>query len=356
VPLSRHSLEFLAQYARDLPSLQAATADAERLIESILKDSGCEVHVVTSRTKSLDSIRGKLRKKSYPDPNREITDCIGIRIITYYAGTVDVVVRILRGEFEVDEGRSVDKASTLRRGEFGYKSVHLIARLTTARARMPENSSLRGKWMEIQVRSILQHAWAEIEHEVVYKAGVEYPDEVLRQFASLAGALEILDREFTELRKKKNQLIDEYRDAYRKSLDEHKPLDSARLLGFLEASRPDGLSWRQAEINEIPFLPKVETSCVEALRTVRLGTAKTLRSLMNSQRFRSQVNSFASANGIEPSKVSHLALVVIAIGLKNLSILKRQFPDIIRDPSLQSIIDERERRRAEARRRAARAR
>jgi len=53
---------------------------------------------------------------------------------------------------------------------------------------------------EIQVRTILQHAWAEIEHDLVYKSPADIPFRVRRRFASLAGLLEIADREFESLR------------------------------------------------------------------------------------------------------------------------------------------------------------
>jgi hypothetical protein len=55
---------------------------------------------------------------------------------------------------------------------------------------------LRKRWFEIQVRSLLEHAWAEIEHEIVYKSGITQPDAVRRRFAALAGSLELFDSEF----------------------------------------------------------------------------------------------------------------------------------------------------------------
>jgi len=49
---------------------------------------------------------------------------------------------------------------------------------------------------EIQVRTVLQHAWAEIEHDIQYKSTITIPTEIRRRFVALAGMLEIADREF----------------------------------------------------------------------------------------------------------------------------------------------------------------
>jgi len=46
----------------------------------------------------------------------------------------------------------------------------------------------------------LQHAWAEIEHDLGYKVGATIPVPVRRRFSRLAGLLEIADREFKEIR------------------------------------------------------------------------------------------------------------------------------------------------------------
>jgi ppGpp synthetase/RelA/SpoT-type nucleotidyltranferase len=72
----------------------------------------------------------------------------------------------------------------------------MIVRLKGPRSKPPEFAFARGKWFEIQVRSILEHAWAEIEHEVVYKSGMEFPGQFKRRFAAIAGLLEMIDKDF----------------------------------------------------------------------------------------------------------------------------------------------------------------
>jgi hypothetical protein len=83
-----------------------------------------------------------------------------------------------------------------REERFGYKSVHYLVELKGDRTRLPEYERFAGLVAEIQVRTVLQHAWAEIEHDIQYKSTVTIPTEIRRRFVALAGMLEIADREF----------------------------------------------------------------------------------------------------------------------------------------------------------------
>jgi len=98
-------------------------------------------------------------------------------------------------EFEVID-RS-DKGQELEEEErFGYKSIHYLVRLRLNRAQLPEYSRFCESVTEVQLRTILQHAWAEIEHDIQYKAASVIPVEIRRRFMALAGMLEMADREF----------------------------------------------------------------------------------------------------------------------------------------------------------------
>ena len=145
----------------------------------------------------------KIRRegKSYNNPLEEVTDLAGVRIICYFVSDVDKIVPWIKNEFVVDETRSVDKRKSIDPSVFGYASVHLIVELSEARIRLPEYSAFKDMKCEVQIRTILQHSWAEIEHDIVYKASEDIPFELRRRFASLAGLLEIADREFESLNK-----------------------------------------------------------------------------------------------------------------------------------------------------------
>jgi ppGpp synthetase/RelA/SpoT-type nucleotidyltranferase len=292
----------------------------------------------------MASLRAKLRQKKYAKPAQQLTDSIGVRVITYYRDDVDRVADRLKERFEINAEESTDRRRQLDVQEFGYTSVQLIARLKHSEIQAPQYQALGGRWFEVQIRSILEHAWAEIEHEVVYKAGVEYSDEVLRRFAALAAGLELLDGQFLVLRGQRNVLVEGYRDRYRGRLDPRQPFDAARLLGFLEAVRPLGRSWRQAAQEGKPFAAGLERSCVEALKAVGLGTAASLRAMLSSARFRGAVRYFAAAQGIAPAQLSHLAVVVVAVAVKDARHIQQHVPEIVFDPAIAGLVQRRAQR------------
>ena len=131
----------------------------------------------------------------YPDPLEQITDKAAIRIITFFPRTVQEIDQMLREEFSVLE--HMDKGESLLEEErFGYQSVHYLVSLNKVRTSLPEYQRFTDAIVEVQVRTILQHAWAEIEHDIQYKSSATIPRDIKRRFMSLAGLLEIADREF----------------------------------------------------------------------------------------------------------------------------------------------------------------
>ena len=180
--------EYRAQQGR----YAALQGDALRLIEGLIEGAGIKIHHLTSRLKTPGSLAEKLRRK----PGRyaaldDVTDLVGLRIITYFEQDVAAVARALEAVFTVDWDNSVDKSKFHDPDRFGYLGVHYVVRFES-RA-YSGNSSPR---FEVQIRSILQHAWAEIEHDLGYKSRAAVPREVQRRFYRLAGLLEVADEEF----------------------------------------------------------------------------------------------------------------------------------------------------------------
>src|SRR5664280_60014 len=166
---------FLKRFERDKASYDLASNQATALIKEVLINSPALIHVIGSRCKESSSLWLKLCEKGYGQPKRQVNDLVAARVITYYKDAVPIVVNALSEALEIDRRKSVDKREELEAVEFGYTSVHLIARTKGSWSTSPQYFALRDKWFEIQVRSVLEHAWAEIEHEVVYKSGIDYP-------------------------------------------------------------------------------------------------------------------------------------------------------------------------------------
>jgi ppGpp synthetase/RelA/SpoT-type nucleotidyltranferase len=170
------------------------------LIE-LLDDNGIYVHFISSRTKTKASLSKKIdSKKDKYNSLSDITDISGIRIITYLESDVNRVAELVEREFQIDNENSIDKRK-LKSDQFGYRSLHYVISLSEQRASISENIKYKSLKIEIQIRSILQHAWAEIEHDLGYKGAIAIPENFKRNFNRLAALLETADIEFDRLKK-----------------------------------------------------------------------------------------------------------------------------------------------------------
>jgi len=317
---------YLKQYERELGQHEKAARLAEDLVQELLADVPIQIHAITSRCKKLASLRLKLRAKKYRQPGRQLTDKLGVRVITYFENDIAPVVELLQRELKINRPKSEDKRTKLSLREFGYLSVHLIARPKGRWSRLSKYRPLRGTWFEIQVRSILEHAWAEIEHEVVYKSGIIFPNETKRRFARLAGALEILESEFFALRTERWKLIDAYVAAFEEDTKiSQDVLDSAKLIALLEVERPHRAGWRSASGTETPFPPGIEAVCAAALRSAGIKSSATLQRVLRSKALKAAEKKFTSLSLQVPT---HLATVLIAVATRSPAIFRDYFPDM----------------------------
>lgn len=206
----------------------------ELMIKGILEYSEIDFHSITSRAKDIESFKKKAGKDKYLDPKTEILDLAGIRITAYVESDVNKICEVIEREFNIIPEHSVNKSEILKYNEVGYRSVHYVAKLKGNRATLPEYKGLDAPF-EIQIRTILQHAWAEIEHDRNYKfEGSELPEhaQIKRRFALLAANLETVDREFNAIIRDidfyGNQVIE---DTKKGKLDI--PIDSISLTKYL---------------------------------------------------------------------------------------------------------------------------
>lgn len=203
-----------------------------RLLQ-MLESQRIRVHSVTYRVKHPDSLAEKLRRqgKEYRSLS-DVTDLLGLRVITYFADDVDRVVALVDGAFAVDPERSVDKRRAQEPDRFGYASVHKICRLAADPGEPAAVRRLAGLSFEIQIRSILQHAWAEIEHDLGYKAAHTIPAPIRRRFSILASLLELADDEFIRLRNELAAYSQQLSEAVR-SRPEAVAIDPVSLAAFI---------------------------------------------------------------------------------------------------------------------------
>jgi ppGpp synthetase/RelA/SpoT-type nucleotidyltranferase len=189
-----------------------------RVLEEAIKRRGIRVHSVQSRAKDAANFGRKAAQPSdidpaspkYPRPLDQITDLAGVRVITYFPSTLKDIDLMLVDEFQIVE-RSDKGAELIEEDRFGYQSIHYLVKLTPLRSRLPEYERFAEAIAEIQVRTILQHTWAEIEHDIQYKSAAVIPAQIRRRFTALAGMLEVADREFQAIQDADKQLTAEAR-------------------------------------------------------------------------------------------------------------------------------------------------
>ena len=199
--LDAHSEAILEEYRKNLPRFNETMARVRQTLENTFKQAGLLVAAIESRVKSEDSLAGKLELKgSKYHSLADITDIIGMRVITFYIDDVDKVASVLERLFEIDWENSIDKRKAHEIDSFGYLSLHYICRIPEHAYSDPEHPEVNKIRFEVQMRTVLQHAWANMNHDTGYKSGVEVPKVYLRNMSRLAGMLELIDDEFSRIR------------------------------------------------------------------------------------------------------------------------------------------------------------
>lgn len=207
----------LTQYDQQRKKYERFAREVEHQLRCILEEEGIVCNAITSRVKERDSLTQKIDVKSDKYKSlSEVTDIAGIRIITYYDSDVERAAKIVEREFCVDKENSINKREALGPEKFGYCSVHYVVSMNEDRLKLPENRGYAGIKCEIQIRTVLQHAWAEIEHDLGYKSEIDIPKDIRRSFSRLAGLLEVADKEFQEIR----DFLETYREKVEAEISE----------------------------------------------------------------------------------------------------------------------------------------
>lgn len=228
----------ISWYLERRPIYEHLSKKVESIIHEIISDEKIPIHAIFSRAKEVESFSKKIEDPKYTNPSTQITDLSGIRIITYVESDMLKVAELLKSFFEIDEKNSVDKSESLGVDRVGYRSIHYIAKLPADRIKLPEYKKFKDLYFEIQIRTILQHAWAEIEHDKDYKFSGELPANLKRRFKVLAGVLELADREFNQIATE----IDRYSNSVNSDTKKDKlniTIDSISLKSFINVKFPE---------------------------------------------------------------------------------------------------------------------
>ena len=233
-----------ATYAESKPRYDEALARFLAIVEPILTAGGLSP-TLKGRVKEFPSYYAKklrLLKQAWTDKAAPlpVNDIVAIRVVCPFLGDLAIAEKLLSEHFEVVEVERKGAERSFR--EFGYESIHLLVRIPEEL--MPLCPHIDRNVIEIQLRTILQEAWAEVEHELVYKAEFTPVDEPMRRkLAALNANLTLSDiifQEILEFEKRLNLELGQRRQAFYRKIEEVADEPEDADLEAPAADAPDG--------------------------------------------------------------------------------------------------------------------
>lgn len=197
----------------------------------LLKEANITFLDVNYRIKDYDSFLDKIVRKEYENPLEDNEDFCGMRIICYFPSDIEKIREVINKEFIVHH--SEDK-SDKEIDRFGYRSYHFVVSVKNEWLSAPNFRNLKDVKAEIQVRTILMHAWADIEHKLQYKKKEHIPKVIQRKFYQLSALFELADEQFEILRDKKEGVYKSSLPEYSTDFDTQQEMNADTLQAFLD--------------------------------------------------------------------------------------------------------------------------
>lgn len=231
------------------------------------------LQIVASRAKEIESAIGKIARKDYKEPLRQMTDLVGVRFVVLISPQIDPIASIVEACSDWDATLDRDAGQEIMAAPetFGYQSKHYVVR-NKADLEFEGQIIRAGLPCEIQIRTIMQHAYAEITHGSIYKPSAgRIPPQAKRFVASSMALIETADHLFCETmrlleieNRPRNQLWHGLMDLYDSKLgDEGMGYDEKLNLAVL-----DQLAQFQTDtaLEEIKFLFQSRDVLVQKIR------------------------------------------------------------------------------------------
>lgn len=303
--LNPHGEALLQQFREHVPALEQLSKTVYDQLRQVLHEQSVELSAIEYRVKTEQSLAGKLERKGDKYASLEdITDLVGLRIITFYTDDVDKVAAIVQQLYDVDWSNSIDKRKAHELTSFGYNSLHYICRLKEGSAPF-----------EIQMRTALQHVWSAIEHDIGYKGAVKLPPEYRRQFSRLAGMLELADDEFSRLRTTMTDYRRQVQALVKSGKLDEVLLSTDSFSSYLQMHPFNKLNQRIAAVNQAEIFPASLMPYLPILEGFGLETLGDL------QRFIDSNGEEAYQLAVSQLAITDLDILAESIGLQNLCLV-----------------------------------
>lgn len=313
----------LNEYHSKMPVFEKMQAVVLDRLRQCFDDHHLLVSGIESRIKTEKSLVGKLELKGFKYHTiGDVTDIVGVRVITFYSEEVDLVSALVEQIFEVDWVNSVDKRKMLEIDRFGYMSLHYICRIPVSMYHDPAMPELNQLRFEVQMRSTLQHVWANMYHDMGYKSVVEIPAEYQRNMSRLAGMLELVDEQFCHIRKEVNDYRRNVQSLVASGNFDDVPINGDTFRSYLELKPFMNLAQKiaainQAELYEDNLMPYYPVMLHMGMRTI--GDLVRLRTTYEDDAYQLALIQLAGTG---------LDIVALSVALQNIcivAILKQGF-------------------------------
>jgi putative GTP pyrophosphokinase len=189
-----------AAYTEKQPLYKKLAQEVRYILETKLEAAGLIPVAITDRPKDIESFAEKIKRKQYSKPLEEMTDLAGARVVCSYESDLAKVAEVIEANFDVLE--RVDKSRDLGVDRMGYNGKAFVVKLRAGTAGV-RYEGITNLLCEIQVRTILQDAWAVIDHQLVYKNEKSIPERLRRDLNSVALLLEIAQKMFDSVKEKR---------------------------------------------------------------------------------------------------------------------------------------------------------
>lgn len=180
-------------YEQYLPRLREAKKRIDVIIKAVLSRVEnrdlVRVRVQPTRIKELDSIRRKAFRKgiTIEEAMQSFGDLVGARVVCNNVEDIYRFYELIREILPADDVVNVDDFIKSKQAS-GYRAIHLNVRFRTREGLSPDYVQC-----ELQIRTLLQDAWAELAHDDVYKSGTTLPPDLVARTEDLSELLALAD-------------------------------------------------------------------------------------------------------------------------------------------------------------------
>lgn len=197
--------DYLDEYGRNIPLYTELMEQTKTTLIKMLEGEGVSLFSVDGRVKTKESLEQKILRKTYTNPMNDIEDLCGVRVICYYESDLDNIEHVIKREYNVISESNKQKEMDVDR--FGYSSRHFIVTIKDDWLTVPNYRGLGGLKVEIQIRTMLMHAWAAISHKLLYKQEEDAPREIKRNLSKLSALIELADEKFDTIKRDKIEYL-----------------------------------------------------------------------------------------------------------------------------------------------------